>query len=309
MLNFKVKYKSFVYSLEMSPNDSLGEIFVYLSEIIDVNKLHCKLLISGKSYTPDSSEIISNVVEGGQTLILMMSSLGDVVTMNSSRSDPLVKGFEKEISDEQARVLRTSKLEQDNPWGSILNQHETFRFTKLEVFFKRQTPPPFEAEKLLKKLSLDPGILAIMESRKWTVGVLCELDPEDADDEQAAKGEADKCLLGWNRNFGQRIALRLRTDDLKGFRKYDSIVNTLLHELAHNVFGPHNHQFWTLFNQLKQEYTQIHATRKNTKTLSSASVAPTSSITTTNTQKLGGSVKKPNFEAVRLARIKALEKS
>lgn len=33
-------------------------------------------------------------------------------------------------------------------------------------------------------------------------------------------------------NHGEEISLRLRTDDLKGFRKYDSIKKTLLHELV-----------------------------------------------------------------------------
>jgi hypothetical protein len=37
------------------------------------------------------------------------------------------------------------------------------------------------------------------------------------------------CLL---QNRGQEISLRLRTDDLKGFRKYESIKKTLLHELV-----------------------------------------------------------------------------
>lgn len=33
-------------------------------------------------------------------------------------------------------------------------------------------------------------------------------------------------------NRGEEISLRLRTDDLKGFRKYESIKKTLLHELV-----------------------------------------------------------------------------
>lgn len=38
-------------------------------------------------------------------------------------------------------------------------------------------------------------------------------------------------------NHGEEISLRIRTDDLKGFRKYESIKKTLLHEL---VSLPHN---------------------------------------------------------------------
>ena len=45
-------------------------------------------------------------------------------------------------------------------------------------------------------------------------------------------GVSPKCILGFNKNMGEEISLRLRTDDLKGFRKYESIKKTLLHELV-----------------------------------------------------------------------------
>lgn len=41
----------------------------------------------------------------------------------------------------------------------------------------------------------------------------------------------------------QVIDLRLRTDDLRGFRKYEKIRETLMHELAHNEFGDHDNSF------------------------------------------------------------------
>jgi hypothetical protein len=62
-----------------------------------------------------------------------------------------------------------------------------------------------------------------MDDRRWSVGELIELTP------------FEKTILGYNRNAGQLIALRLRTDDLSGFRSYDSIRKVLLHELTHNV--------------------------------------------------------------------------
>lgn len=43
------------------------------------------------------------------------------------------------------------------------------------------------------------------------------------------------CSVNHIQNHGEEISLRLRTDDLKGFRKYDSIKKRLLHEL---VGGP-----------------------------------------------------------------------
>lgn len=47
------------------------------------------------------------------------------------------------------------------------------------------------------------------------------------------------CVLGYNVNRGQEVALRLRTDDWRGLRKYARIRETLIHELAHMVRGGH----------------------------------------------------------------------
>lgn len=49
------------------------------------------------------------------------------------------------------------------------------------------------------------------------------------------------------------IELRLRTDAYDGYRNYKIIRKTLCHELAHNVFGEHDRQFWDLTNQIERE--------------------------------------------------------
>jgi hypothetical protein len=42
-----------------------------------------------------------------------------------------------------------------------------------------------------------------------------------------------------------------------GFRKYDSIRATLVHELTHNVYGGHGNDFRTLCSQLNREVEQV----------------------------------------------------
>ena len=56
-------------------------------------------------------------------------------------------------------------------------------------------------------------------------------------------GVTEGCLLGFNKNKGQEISLRLRTDDFMGFRHYRIIIETLLHELAHMVHSEHEAPF------------------------------------------------------------------
>lgn len=41
-------------------------------------------------------------------------------------------------------------------------------------------------------------------------------------------GVSAKCVMGLNQNHGQKILLRLRTDDLKGFRKVCTLYSVVL---------------------------------------------------------------------------------
>ena len=68
-------------------------------------------------------------------------------------------------------------------------------------------------------------------------------------------------LLGLNVNGGQEIKLRLRTDDLLGFRNYNKIRDTLVHELTHNVWGDHDNKFKELNSRLLREVVRIHRER------------------------------------------------
>ncbi|CAF9913591.1 MAG: hypothetical protein GOMPHAMPRED_007972 [Gomphillus americanus] len=67
--------------------------------------------------------------------------------------------------------------------------------------------------------------------------------------------------LGLNRNHGQVIELRLRTDAYDGYRDYKTIRKTLCHELAHNVHGEHDRKFWELMKQIENEVERADWTR------------------------------------------------
>jgi len=311
LVRFIVKYKSDKFNLSMESSSHVYEIFDYVGEVVDVNKLNCVLIIAGKKFSQSDNVTIGEAVPDNSTVMMISSSVEEIEKIRKFKSDPLVKGFDEEERDEKRRKLKMEQLAEENPWGEKLSQDPEYNFGRLEVLYRRSTPSPYDAEKLLRKLSLDPGILEIMKTHKCRVLTLCELDPEDADDEQAAKGEADKCLLGWNRNFGERIALRLRTDDLKSFRKYDSIANTLIHELTHNFHGTHDSNFWSLFNSLKQVYHRIHSARRSAPVLGYEMSRPNGdriakSRPQSNT--LGGSDSVKSIEEMRNARLLFLQR-
>lgn len=73
--------------------------------------------------------------------------------------------------------------------------------------------------KLLHRLAADPGIAGIMTKHRWSVGLLSEMPPD------GKVGVSPVCILGFNINAGQEISLRLRTDDLKGFRRHALLLS------------------------------------------------------------------------------------
>ncbi|KAI4308419.1 hypothetical protein L6164_031497 [Bauhinia variegata] len=135
-------------------------------------------------------------------------------------------------------------------------------FRTLEIPGVELNPPPSEALKRMHMLAADPGIVAIMNKHHWRVGIMTEMAPV------GYVGVSPKCILGFNKNHGEEISLRLRTDDLKGFRKYESIKKTLLHELAHMVYSEHDANFYALDKQLNQEAASLDWTRSSGHTLS-----------------------------------------
>ena len=108
-------------------------------------------------------------------------------------------------------------------------------------------PSPEEARQLLYRLAHDVGIQGIMRKHRWKVDLLSEMPPE------GKVGISERCVLGYNVNKGQEIALRLRTDDGRGFRKYLTIRETLIHELTHMVWSDHDENFKKLNAQLLRE--------------------------------------------------------
>ena len=85
-----------------------------------------------------------------------------------------------------------------------------------------------------------------MRAHKFSVGVLTEMNPAEHTTHEGR-------TLGLNRNAGEVIELRLRTDAYDGYRDYKVIRKTLCHELAHNVHGEHDRRFWDLTGQIERE--------------------------------------------------------
>ena len=64
---------------------------------------------------------------------------------------------------------------------------------------------------------------------------------------------ANPSLLGLNIGGGAEVKIRLRRPNRDwDFFPYENILDTMLHELCHNDFGPHNADFYNLLDQLRK---------------------------------------------------------
>jgi hypothetical protein len=119
-------------------------------------------------------------------------------------------------------------------------------------------PRPERSLAMLNRLAADPGIRSAMRTHQFSVALLTEMEPLA---HTTASHEGVSRTLGLNRNRGEVIELRLRTDAHDGYRDYATVRRTLCHELAHNVHGPHDSKFWALCRQIEREVESVGSGR------------------------------------------------
>ena len=127
-----------------------------------------------------------------------------------------------------------------------------YKFHRIQSL--QHLPSPQRALDLLNRLANDQAIQHIMQEHKFAVGTLTELAPHEHPN-----------LLGLNKNAGEVILLRLRTDAYDGFRLYADIRRVLCHELTHNVWGDHDDNVGSFFPvspaQADRYLSSKHSTR------------------------------------------------
>ncbi|KAG2434866.1 hypothetical protein HXX76_007749 [Chlamydomonas incerta] len=107
-----------------------------------------------------------------------------------------------------------------------------------------------EAMTMLKQIAHQ--VQPIMRRREWTVPMLSEFFP------------AQTNLLGLNVGGGggrtREVKVRLRpARDPESFLPYESVLHTMLHELVHNVRGPHDKVFYKLLDEVTAECEELMA--------------------------------------------------
>ncbi|KAK6918790.1 WLM domain [Dillenia turbinata] len=193
-----------------------------LQQLTDVKADTLRLIVpqsSGKG-----SKLLSPFSDEQSSLSLQETSILETIRMmgvsedkidqvlKNAKVDQIMAGFDEE--DRRLRLRMSGgprmplKLSQGN---YIFCDFRTLHIPGVEL-----NPPASKALRLMHRLVADHGIVVFIMSEMAPVGYV---------------GVSPKCILGYNKNCGEEKSLRLRTDNLKGFRKHERIKTTLLHEL------------------------------------------------------------------------------
>lgn len=146
-------------------------------------------------------------------------------------------------------------------------------------------PGQEEARNILNKIAKQ--VQPIMKKHKWRVNLLSEMSESD-----------DPSHVGLNIGGGHEVRLRLRRFNRDwDFIPYEQVLDTMLHELCHNDIGPHNADFYKLWDDIRKECDELVA----------KGVSGNEGFDG-HGRRLGGFSRQPTIPGVRQAALAAAEK-
>ncbi|KAK9469931.1 WLM domain-containing protein [Lipomyces arxii] len=237
------------FEIDTPTTVTLGELQVELEELTEIPPSYQKLMIPkfGVAKPEDGNKQLKDV-------------LPEHVLRSTKPTKLMLIGTKPALADMIKSLVSKPRLVRNPRISSVArnaNKKRAPDVADLTYTFQKLVPLPFlphpeMALEYLERLKADKGIQGIMKKYKWSVSILTELDP-------ASNMTHDGKLLGLNRNKGEVIELRLRTDEYQGWRDYKTVRRTLCHELAHNVYSPgHPPEFWALTKKLELEAVELN---------------------------------------------------
>jgi len=199
------------------------------------------LLYAGRKLLDDQQPVAGLDAEKKELHILVLATCPEKIQqIQQSKSDPLMRPLEG----------RTSHGGRVGPWRKRSQQPRLhWSCVALQGF-----PDRHKAQEILERLVTERGVVAVVQKYNLSVARLTEMYPH------GKVGIDPVCVLGLNK--GDEIQLRLRTDDLQGFRSYDKILQVLFHELAHCRYKEHDRAFYDFMNRLEKEAYEADWTKQ-----------------------------------------------
>ncbi|KAK2764301.1 hypothetical protein FQN54_008993 [Arachnomyces sp. PD_36] len=239
-LTLTVHHHGSPHTFTLPPSSTLADLSTAITTTLSIPPSNQKILISpkpGMKKPPfDNTILLSSLLSFNKPpkITLYGSTPTEIHSLNTSISSAQDRQRRRETARSRPTPKPSTKPTTNNPYTF----HRLLPLPHL--------PNPSRSLTFLKRLASDPGILSTMKTHHFSVPLLTEMDP-------AAHTTSNSRTLGLNRNKGEVIELRLRTDAYDGYRDYRTIRKTLCHELAHCVFGEHDADFWALTRQIEGE--------------------------------------------------------
>lgn len=220
-------YKSQLHTYSLAEHsNTVSRLKDIIHQELDLPPTTQKLLAKGKVLQDDDS------VPDGKIMLIA----------SSPESIAAVKLQAQKQAEIAARRAAAPKMKAT--LKSTVKQGSEYRFHRIASL--QHLHEPERAQAFLERLANDSSIKRLMDLHHLTVGLLTEMDPR-------LHTRHDSKTLGLNKNGGEEILLRLRTDELDGYRDYRGVKSTLIHELVHNRVNDHPREFWDLFRDWSAE--------------------------------------------------------
>lgn len=243
-VSITVSHRGQKLPFELEADNTVMDLFCEIEAVLEIPIQNIKVMVPKGPFIKypfkDPEYSVKNLA--GKTISVMGSTANDVQAVQTMCHKLHKLRAARDAQRSKAKAKTTRRRTAASP--------EDLKYTFMQVRPLSGLPHPERSLKLLMRLKEDPGIKAAMKKHKFTVALLTEMEPL-AHTESTHEGTTR--ILGLNRNQGEVIELRLRTDAHDGYRDYKTIRKTLCHELTHNVHGPHDRQFWDLCHQIERE--------------------------------------------------------
>ncbi len=224
-------------TLSFTQNATIQDLSKRVSTDLSIPSENQKFLVAklGLQKPPFKDPSLSLTQLTGKKITLMGNTVEEISSLNAS--------ITAASAPRRPGPLKTATPARNRDWKKVQEEAQyTFHTLRPLPYL----PHPERSLHFLERLRDDAGIKAAMRTHKFSVPLLTEMDPAEHTTHESR-------TLGLNRNKGEVIELRLRTDAYDGYRDYKTIRKTLCHELAHNVWGPHDRNFWDLCGKIEKE--------------------------------------------------------
>lgn len=221
--------------LDLAADATINDLSLRIEEDLQIPTIHQKFMITpkiGLIRPPFPNPSLPIIALQNKKIVLLAPTSSEISSISRPAPRPT-----------PSNVLKSAAPARTRDWKKT-QEEATYTFDTIIPL--PYLPHPERSKKFLERLADDPGIKSAMRKHQFRVGVLTEMDPSQHTTHESR-------TLGLNRNRGEVIELRLRTDAYDGYRDYKIIRDTLCHELAHNVHGEHDRNFWDLCKMIENE--------------------------------------------------------